>query len=348
MSLLKIKKILLLSAVFLSIFFFSKPFEVKALTVSPVRLEIKGNPGQILDEKMTLTNDTKTVQTFYPSFANFEASGETGNPSFVESKDDLDKWMNTDNQSVTIEPEQSIIVPIKIAIPENAEAGGHFAAVFWGTSPESTTETPAVSIGAKIGMLVLLSVSGEVKEAGGLLEFYTSDKAFWYNTLPISFTYRFKNDGGDRIKPTGTAVIRDTVFIPADRIDANLAKGNVLPGSIRKFEFDWIKNPRPKDYIVPDQKIARFFDQAWYQFKNFAVGLYSAKLNLTYGTQNIHTTKTVYFFVFPWQMLICLIFILSILFWGGSKILKQYNKYIIEKARLGIATPPNDATNGQI
>jgi hypothetical protein len=324
-------------------FFIFKPFNAFALTVSPVRLEIKGDPGQELNQEMTLTNDTENSQTFYSSFANFQAQGETGNPSFVESRDDLDKWIET-SESITLLPGSSVIVPIKIKIPAQADPGGHFAAVFWGTSP-GEKEGSVLSIGAKVGMLVLLSVTGEVKEQGGLLEFMTVNNQFWYNTLPVSFIYRFQNDGGDRIKPMGQAKVRNTFFIRVDRIDPNISQGNILPKSIRRFDFDWVKNPRPKGYTTPEGMISQFFDTALYQFRNFAVGLYSVKLDLVYGQQELQTNRIIYFFVFPWQMLICLIVILIIVFYGGSRLLRRYNNYIIQKARFGMSAP-NDAKHG--
>jgi len=339
MNLLKTKNLIPTVVVLLGLFSVLFPYKTNALSVSPVRLEIKGDPGEVLNTEMTLSNDTDSSQIFYSSFANFEAQGETGNPSFVESKGDLDKWISTE-ESVALPAGGSLIVPISIKIPEDADAGGHFAAVFWGTSPNNNSgELSSVSIGAKTGMLVLLSVKGDVKEAGGLLEFSTIGKKFWYNTLPVSFIYRFSNDGGDRIKPIGVVKIKNTVFITTDKVNPNISQGNILPGSIRRFEFDWIKNPRPKDFVYPEGKIAKFFDIAVYQFKNFAVGLYSANLDLAYGVEDLKATEKVYFFVFPWQMLICLIVILTILYLGGSKIIRQYNKNIIRRARLGMGLP---------
>jgi len=330
-------KSMLLGIVILSGALFLGPFTASALSVSPPRVELKGNPGETIVQDMTLTNDGKTTQIFYSSYANFEAQGETGNPSFVESKDDLDTWMSTE-ESVALKADQSIIVPVTIKIPQNAEAGGHFAAVFWGTTP-NTPGGPAVSIGAKVGMLVLLSVSGDVKEAGGLVSFSTVDDKTFYNTLPVSFVYRFKNDGGDRIKPVGKITMHDLLYIPEDKIDANPSEGNILPGSTRRFEVDWVKHPRAKDYVAPSGVFAQFFDQALYQWKNFAIGPYFAKLNLLYGTDAIRVTKTTFIFVFPWQLLICLAVIFIIVFWGGKKLIKRYNRHIIHKARLGINTP---------
>lgn len=343
MNFLKAKSDKFILFILIVIFFTLGYSETFALTLSPVRLEIGGDPGQELIEEMTLMNDTGSIQTFYSSFANFEAQGETGNPAFVESRDDLDKWMETE-ESVTLEPGTSLIVPIKIKIPNDADPGGHFAAVFWGTTP-GQADGSVLSIGAKVGMLVLLSVSGDIKEEGGLLGFSTVGNKFWYNTLPVSFIYRFQNNGSDRIKPMGQAKIRNTFFIRVDSIDPNISQGNILPSSIRRFEFDWVKDPRPKGYVAPDGAISKFFDTALYQFRNFAIGPYSVKLDLVYGQQNLGVTKIIYFFVFPWQMIICLIVILLIIFSGGSRLLKRYNKYIIQKARLGMSTP-NDAHYG--
>ncbi len=309
---------------------------VHALSLSPVRIEINGNPGETLTKETTLINESEGTETYYSSYANFEASGDTGNPSFVEPKDDIGTWI-TAPSVITLKPNESKKINLTIKVPNDATAGGHFGAIFWGTSP--TTPGSGVSIGAKTGILVLLSVNGDVKEAGGLVDFSTRDKKFWYNTLPVSFVYRFRNDGGDRIKPVGKIVMHDIVYIPEDTIDANPTNGNILPDSTRRFDVDWIKNPRDKGYVAPEGKVAQFFDTALYQWRNFALGPYVAKLNLLYGTEAIRVSKNVFFFVFPWQLVICLVVIIVILWWGGRKLIRRYNRHIIRKASAGIGVP---------
>lgn len=307
-----------------------------ALSLTPVRIEVSGNPGETLAKEITIINESEGSQTYYSSYANFEASGDTGNPSFVEAKDDIGTWI-TAPELLTLKAQESKIVPISIKIPMDAEPGGHFGSIFFGTNPN--TPGSGVSIGAKTGILVLLSVNGNVKEAGGLVDFSTKDNKRFYNTLPVSFTYRFKNDGGDRIKPVGKITMRNIVYLPADRIDANPTSGNILPDSTRRFNVDWVKNPRAKDYVAPTGAFAQFFDQAIYQWRNFAIGPYFAKLNLLYGTEAIRVNKTAFFFVFPWQLIICLVVIFIIVFWGGKKLIRRYNKHIIQKARAGMNTP---------
>src|ERR1035437_8595172 len=141
----------------------------QALTLTPTRFEIRGNPGDVLTESMTLINENTDTETFYSSYSNFEAQGETGTPTFVAPKDDLGTWITT-NTFLTVAPRQQIIVPFKVTIPKNAEPGGHFAVIFWGTTQPGQT---GVSIGSKTGILVLLSVNGNVKQDAGLLGFNT-------------------------------------------------------------------------------------------------------------------------------------------------------------------------------
>jgi hypothetical protein len=330
-------KLLSILALFVVIFY---AHSASALTVTPVRIEIQADPGQVIVKPITLINEQNTATTFYTSFANFEAQGETGNPAFVEPKSDLGTWMTTD-MIVTLAPHQTKNVNITISVPQDAYAGGHFAVVFFGTQPNNAEKVSGVGIGAKTGALILLSVSGDVKEAGGLSSFKLKNNKFFYNTLPVSFQYRFKNDGNDRVKPQGNIVMHDLFYIPEDTMNANPVNGNILPHSTRLFDVDWIKHPRSASYVAPVGKVALFFDRALYQWQNFAMGPYMAKLELVYGTQGIITNKSVFFFVFPWQLIICLIIILGIVYFFGKKLIRRYNAYIIKKARAGMR--PNDA-----
>src|SRR3990167_3517102 len=303
-----------------------------ALTITPVRFEISGNPGDTLRGEILLINETDTAETYYSTFSNFEAQGESGSPAFVEPKEGLGTWIGTELDSVFLAPRQQKIIPFTITVPKDAEPGGHFAVIFCLTSPSGGG---GVSVGAKTGVLVLLSVNGEVREDAGLLGFQIKDKKFWHSVLPVSFEYRFKNDGGDRVKPEGKIVIRNTVFWPTEKINANPVVGNVLPGSTRKFSVDWIKYSRPADYVVPTGIFGKFWGDVGYQWKNFAVRLYSANLKIVYGASGAEATDSAFFFVFPWQLVLVMLLALLIIFFGGKKLIQRYNRFIIEKARAG-------------
>jgi hypothetical protein len=130
--------------------------------------------------------------------------------------------------------------------------------------------------------------------------------------------------------------IRDSLFLPADILDGNPVEGNVLPNSTRKIKIDWLKFERPANYTPPSGVWKRFWGETYYEWKNFALGFYSAHLDLTYGTKGEEVKKTAYFLVFPWELVLVIAVILLVVFWGGKKLIRRYNKFIIEKARAGM------------
>lgn len=298
---------------------------VHALTLTPPRLEISGNPGQAIVEEMTVINERTTTETYYSSYANFEAQGESGAPAFVSAKEDLGTWMKVP-ESVTLAPGASKVVPVQIFIPKDASPGGHFAAVFWGNQPAKSGSTQVV-VGAKTGMLVLLRVNGAVSESGGIVAFDTLDKARVYTALPIGFFYRFENAGGDRVKPVGDVVIKNTIGLTTERIPGNPVDGNVLPQSTRRIETVWSGKDGASG-VVP----SGFFDAARYQFYNFALGYYKARLNLTYGVKNTPTTSVVHLWVFPWQLLVCIFVCVLLSYLLIRTGLHHYNKWVIGRA----------------
>ena len=56
---------------------------------------------------------------------------------------------------------QRAVVPFLITIPQNAEPGGYFAAVFLAVRSQKLVGGGQVSVGGKIGVLILLRVSGK-------------------------------------------------------------------------------------------------------------------------------------------------------------------------------------------
>jgi hypothetical protein len=318
------------------------PAVSNALTVSPPRIELAGNPGTNVVGEFALFNEQDETKTFYSSFENFEARGEGGTPYFTGcSVGGLCSWLKTDSQA-TLKPGERKIFPFTITIPKNAEPGGHFAAIFWGTAPPQVGGGQ-VAIGGKVGILVLLRVAGETKEKGGLLEFKT-DGGRVLTSLPITFEYRFSNDGGDRIKPEGKITLKNIFGMMAAETDANKSEGNVLPGSVRQLTALWhsrgqrVGDLTKKEELALMTKIAEegkekksFFEAAGSQWSNFAFGLYKAELNLTYGKDAKTAAASYRFFVIPWQLLSIIIFILALLGLGGWFGLKKYNRWIISK-----------------
>jgi hypothetical protein len=184
-----------------------------------------------------------------------------------------------------------------------------------------------VSVGAKVGILVLLRVSGAVKEGGGILSFGAKDDGRFFANLPVDFTYRFNNSGNDRVKPEGIIRIANIFGLESATLNANPVLGNILPGSTRRFDVNW------GDTTV-DPAALSFFGKVGYEWNNFAFGIYRAHLDLKYGTDK--TSSSVYtVFVLPWQLLLIVLIVLAVLITIFAFGLKKYNRWIVSRAKLG-------------
>lgn len=311
---------------------FLLPFSfLQAMTVSPVRLELSGDPGTSVGGNFKIFNDEKEAKTLYTAFENFEASGETGSPSFKAGKEGLASWI-TAPASIEIPAGESKTVDFAITIPEGTEPGGYFAAIFVGSTPPSSNPTE-LAIGSRIGTLVLFRVNGDIIENGSLLEFATKDNKKWFNALPINFYYRFQNSGADRVFPKSSLTIKNIIGQDKDVIDANATEGNVLPGSIRRFEV-WWKSKGDSSVIPKTQPLdLTFIETLKYQWNNFAFGRYTANLNINYGNKGDVASDSFALFVFPWQLILIEVLILVIVFFLIKFIFKRYNRWIIKKAR---------------
>lgn len=290
-----------------------------ALTASPVKVEVTADAGQTVTGEIELINEQNTQKTLFTSFENFEPAGDTGSPRFIGAEDGLATWMQTQN-TLILQPEQKIVVPYTITIPKDAEPGGYFAAIFFGEQDPATQKAGEVSIGGKLGILILLRVSGDIVESAGLTEYTAHSGNRLFSTLPISFSYRFSNNGGDRVVPLGDIVVKNTFGGTAIKLAANKNEGSVLPNSTRKFEAVWgqVTNATSTD---------SFWTIAKEQLFNFHFGLYSAHIKVIYGATNQVATDVYRFIIIPWQFLSLALLACIGIYFG----LKKYNAWIISK-----------------
>lgn len=300
---------------------------VNALTISPVRLELKGDSGDRLAGELELFNEEQGTKTYYSSASNFEARGESGTPYFTGGDTDLAAWVSV-QEDITLESGQREVVPFTISIPSGAEPGGHFAAIFWGTTPPGTPEAGEVSIGGKLGVLLLLTVSGETEEGGGLLEFSTEEGTTRFFQLPVKFFYRFSNDGDSRIHPEGTITIRNIIGSTAATLDANPHRGNVLPKSVRRYEVVWMEGASEEAEGEP----LGFFETAVFQATHFALGRYTAELEFAYGNEGETAQAKFQFWVLPWQLLLVSGFGFLVLLVIAELAMRRYNKLVVSRA----------------
>ena len=249
----------LVLAVFLGLFVFAGA--AHALIMSPVRTELSGNPGDAVTGTIKAINSDPVSRTFYTNVQTFEATDETGNPTFRVVKSDLATWIKIPD-SITVGPKDSQDLTFTISVPANAEPGGYFAAIFLTQLSGTQGGAGQVSLNSQIGSLVLFRVNGYIQEGADILEFDAINHKHWYSSLPVTFYYRFQNSGQSWVRPLGDIVVQNFFHHITTIIPANPDQGNVLPQSIRRFQNTW-----GSDAVPP----AGFWSMVSYQWHNFAL-----------------------------------------------------------------------------
>ncbi len=294
------------------------PLGASALTISPPLMEFDARPGDSLVDVVKLYNETQEQLTLTASVQNFRAMGETGTPEFVEGAAGLASWIKVDETTVTLAPGERKSVLFTVNVPGDAEPGGHFAGILWGTGGAAAEGTSSVGLVAKTGTLVLVRVAGQVREMGRVVEFST-DKAS-YDYLPANFAIRFENTGNVHLKPAGMIEVKNMWGTKVASMMVNEDLANVLPDSIRKFDAKWQKTeslPGASEW----QK----------ERENFAWGKFTATVVMNYGVGGQTVTARTSFWVFPWRVtlfyVVLIVLVLLILVQG----IKSYNKWLLKK-----------------
>jgi hypothetical protein len=249
-----------------------------AVKVQPSLIDETVDPGQVLEGSLTVTNENGGTQTYFITTRNVSGVSDTGTPSFDEtiSDDPLEaaSWILPLQKSVTMDVGESVTVPYRIEVPQNASPGSYFAAFFVTREAEEVLQSGA-GVGFHVASLVNLRVSGEVNEDMLFRDFYTQKSFF---TKPsVFFTARIDNTGSIHQRPQGIINISDMFGKTVGQVTFNENAGAILPHFDRVFETTW-------------------------NHDGFVLGRYKATASIVYGeTQKNTLSKELTFWVIPIQ-----------------------------------------------
>jgi len=266
------------------IFAFAQKAQNLKLSITPPLIKNKVEPGQVWKSSVKLVNNNDKPLTAYMRVADFRGKAESGTVRFLSREEVksgsadflLSEWINLETEEVSLKPHSSKSIPFIVEVPEAAAPGGHYAAILAGTQPpKDKVKGATIRVSSLLASLMLLSVEGEVQEAGRIREFST-DKSF-YTEPEVEFSVRFQNTGNIHVQPQGEIRVYDQWGDEQGVITINHRTefGNVLPEGTRKWEFDWTGEKSLLD-----------------------MGRYRADLVLGYGEQARHTAnRSIHFWV---------------------------------------------------
>lgn len=220
------------------------PLAAKAesgIQISPVTFNFDLNSGQTKTATITITNRSDEPLDYVMETENFNRSTEEGVPVFSvtqlgEGATGIAQWVNfPDGASGTIAPRQSKDITFTISVPQNADPGGHYGAVFARQIKKSTSGQTAVGIANRVGALVLGAVAGDVT-SGAQIQSFDIPSIIWKGSLPL--TMRVQNTGTVHFDSKATVSFRSLL---GSTSEVDMGTHTILPKNVRDYEGTWTK-----------------------------------------------------------------------------------------------------------
>jgi hypothetical protein len=314
----------------------------QALTISPPSIEFTVQPGNQADFVVKLYNETDVKQELFMNATTFTSGSESGVPvyNFESPKEDIATWIKLDSAPIVLEPQGRQAVVVSVNVPANADPGGHYGVVSFSSAPPTTSAEgkPQVAIAQGIGTLLLVRVEGDIQEAATISSFSAAKKI--YTQLPVDFSAIYENTGNIHLKPIGNITITNLFKKQSALLAFNKQKGATLPKTTRTYTTTW-QNTQNSDLYGNVWK--KFWTAFHNERTNFALGKYTATLNVATGTTTdevttsvpttgVKSTTSAFFWVLPWHVLLVyglgVIVVLLILI----LVIVKYNAWIRRRA----------------
>lgn len=213
----------------------------ESITMSPTNSQYTTSVGGVINDKLTIVNDSKTAYDFIVYARPYSINNnQYNNPDFttLTKSADLYAWVQLPQAKFHAEPNTTTYVNYSISVPANASPGGHYGVIFAEVQPSETKVSGNQIIRKKrVGSIVYTTVNGAVKLSGDV---GTGSIPFWQVQPPLHTTVVTKNTGNTHFTSNAVLSVHD--------IFGNLkyqSKKNyfVLPNTVRTIDLNWDKAP---------------------------------------------------------------------------------------------------------
>ncbi len=244
----------------------------RGLIIDALRFDFdKIMPGQSVTGSFNITYDyrpnpdgTYKDATLFFIAKDFTQGNNPGSPKFL-SADELpeasrmSEWITYNSDQITLnQPGQKHKVEFTVTVPENADPGGKYTAIFVSNysgedAANQVKENGEIGFGlnASLAPLIFLTVDGEVNKSLNIQNFYTENvwgqKTTFFFNPPVSIVAEFINNGNVHVAPRGKVYVHKGNNYVADNLytfDINIPNKEgyrtfVLPNTKRPYIFNW-------------------------------------------------------------------------------------------------------------
>lgn len=291
--------------------------------ISPPLYELTVPAGTSQTVSLFVENLANSSVTAHPIINDFVAGNqENGDPQLI-----LDPSKSAPTNSfkplvqaipdTQVAPLERKEIKVTLSIPAHESPGGYYGAIRF--TAIGGNGSGNLSLTASVGTLFLIRVPGNLTEKLQLASFnaaHNGKNGTYFNSGPVTLVTRLHNAGNIHVQPFGKIVIKNTFgkIVATTELNNTDPRGNVLPDTSRKFE-----NKLGLKHML---------------------GRYTAIGNFSYGSKGDIVTAKKVFYVIPYVLIITVLLIVLFLIFGLPRLLRWYNRRVVEKANRHNQQPP--------
>ncbi len=204
-----------------------------SLSLYPTSIRLNLNPGETWEGGVTVINTNNFALNVNPEKENLGGGAEGAIELLGENISyGLASWITYNETPMSLQPEERRELSFKITVPENAQPGGHYAAILFRGLSSSETQGSGLGISGRVGSVVLVEVSGELKKSGEISQAIIPK---FISHGPLEIDFKVKNTGNTHFSPEGTVTISGLF----QNKELTWEPRVVFPGYDRTFKASW-------------------------------------------------------------------------------------------------------------
>ena len=212
-----------------------------SFTILPMSRRFSLEPGGVYTGKVTVVNPADATENFAykVSVTPYSVMGRdyTVDLATENNRSMIAKWIEIDEPTGEIAPNESKDVEFTITVPEDVPAGGQYAAITVASDDSlESNEGVAVQSVFEMASIIYGSVAGETKRSGDILENYVPGFSV---VVPVKLRAVLQNEGN--IHEDATFIVQvsnaftGTVILPTEG-DDGIYNEVVMPETTRDVE----------------------------------------------------------------------------------------------------------------
>ena len=201
-----------------------------SFTILPMSQRISLEPGETYTGKITIVNPVDSTSDFHykVSVSPYSVVGQdyTADLTTEYNRSQITNWISIKEPTGSVEPNKSKDVEFTIAVPENAPAGGQYAAITVSSNDEiQSSDGLAIQNVFEMASIIYGEVAGETVHRGKILE---NNVPGFSAATPVTLSALISNEGniheGATFIITVTDVFSGRVILPTEENDGNFSE----------------------------------------------------------------------------------------------------------------------------